>query len=1044
MGVVGLSILLCLLCTTFGEKISVRDTAEGVICRSYAEAKRNGMLESCKRLWLYATIFQPNIESIECRTCKRLVDEKAFTTLRSAISKSEGNSSFACALLDCCSGLSFVLPTLKFDVKSTCDDCKKIVTDLRAMIQDNDTKIAISSYLKKAICYELPLQIVDICKRTIDTYIGLLMDLAGNELDPDPTCALFGLCPAEIIETKKPEGSLKIEAHSWIQRPAPVGFEFFHSRLSYSDAPSDADACTECKNVFSRIRDLTKDPVFDQALKQVVKDSLCESFGYFKAMCEAAVSKEVDSMIDNASNTNITDLCYFFKQCTNGVSPAAKALMASRYRIFAPPSQTSSVSIPFVCPVCEMLLKKVIDLVLNNRSEAAIVWALEEACHMLPSAAQKACIQYVDAYSDLIIREIMAGTAPKLICISFNACDALVAVSAVAGESECKLCEVIVDTIYENLENNATKEDIVKALEIACNYLPHVKNQCTQLVDKYSSQVIDLLVNGVPPKEKIGFCSKIVVAESSVKDGCAICEVVFTELYSKLHDNDTVERVEKLLDHLCKYVPSTYVNTCRSWVEQKTAAIIDLIVQKYSPKEICEELSICYHSVPSESSLGGKCETCQDIIDFIYTRIEDDATADQIEKVLESVCNYLPSESLKTTCHEYVKAYTQILIDMLVRNLPSKVICQELRLCPSDALIKRLCADGPPAWCRDGYTAKLCSQEAFCNEFIWQRLAASDPTSRPPVVRKYDCSKLSTPEERCSDERLMRLCGFEPFCSGYKRPLVEPSDACRFCRNLLTQRLTYGSFALDCSIYVNPLEKKRVCSHHAQNPWWISFALTLNFSLPPYSSARAFDRSRFRDENQLCDEPVESSSMTTNAPFQRVIGDDPCLWGPSVTCRDADIAARCGVTAHCQRHVWRADQPQSRAEKVPGLALVDCSRPLRELCVSSSLRYCGRSIQEQCRQYTASDGVGSEIRHEMCKDRPLSFCSDPRMVKLCGMGEYCEAMSMTPTSPMPPTTEAPRDPRCRLGSAFVCQTYANAVLCDQVEMCRRRFWPQGV
>lgn len=89
-------------------------------------------------------------------------------------------------------------------------------------------------------------------------------------------------------------------------------------------------------------------------------------------------------MIDNASNMNVTDLCYFFKQCTNGVSPAVKALMASRYRIFAPSSQNSNVSIPFVCPVCEMLLKKAIDLVLNNRSEAAIVWALEEVMLNLP------------------------------------------------------------------------------------------------------------------------------------------------------------------------------------------------------------------------------------------------------------------------------------------------------------------------------------------------------------------------------------------------------------------------------------------------------------------------------------------------------------------------------------------------------------------------------------------------------------------------------------------------------------------------------------
>lgn len=66
---------------------------------------------------------------------------------------------------------------------------------------------------------------------------------------------------------------------------------------------------------------------------------------------------------------------------------------------------------------------------------------------MLPSNAQKACIQCVDAYSDLIIREVMAGTAPKLICLSFGACDALVAVATVTGVSsffdhsiDCGLC----------------------------------------------------------------------------------------------------------------------------------------------------------------------------------------------------------------------------------------------------------------------------------------------------------------------------------------------------------------------------------------------------------------------------------------------------------------------------------------------------------------------------------------------------------------------------------------------------------------------------
>lgn len=65
--------------------------------------------------------------------------------------------------------------------------------------------------------------------------------------------------------------------------------------------------------------------------------------------------------------------------------------------------------------------------------------------------------------------------------------------SSLAQESECKLCEVIVDTIYENLENNATKEDIVKALETACNYLPYVKSQVCDSSCYQKSSICSLL-----------------------------------------------------------------------------------------------------------------------------------------------------------------------------------------------------------------------------------------------------------------------------------------------------------------------------------------------------------------------------------------------------------------------------------------------------------------------------------------------------------------------------------------------------------------------
>lgn len=124
-----------------------------------------------------------------------------------------------------------------------------------------------------------------------------------------------------------------------------------------------------------------------------------------------------------------------------------------------------------------------------------------------------------------------------------------------------------------------------------------------------------------------------------------ICEAIVAELYVKLRDNVTVERIEYFLESICSVAPASYADKCRALVEENTAAIIDMIMQNYPPRKVCEELSICYFHRPPKTD---KCDVCKEVIDYIYTRLEDDATADQIEKVLESVCQYMPTNELKS------------------------------------------------------------------------------------------------------------------------------------------------------------------------------------------------------------------------------------------------------------------------------------------------------------------------------------------------------------------------------------------------------------
>lgn len=63
-------------------------------------------------------------------------------------------------------------------------------------------------------------------------------------------------------------------------------------------------------------------------------------------------------------------------------------------------------------------------------------------------------------------------------------------------------------------------------------------------------------------------------------------------------------------------------------------------------KILFKQLGICYGN-PPRSPRDEKCRICQQIVDFIYTKIEDDATAAEIEETLETVCDYMPFGSFK-------------------------------------------------------------------------------------------------------------------------------------------------------------------------------------------------------------------------------------------------------------------------------------------------------------------------------------------------------------------------------------------------------------
>lgn len=84
---VGLFVLLCAFSLVLGESFLFSGAGEASLCRSYFTAKDEGLIEKCKYLWLYATVFQSDIESIDCQSCKNHLKNKDYSALSKILKK---------------------------------------------------------------------------------------------------------------------------------------------------------------------------------------------------------------------------------------------------------------------------------------------------------------------------------------------------------------------------------------------------------------------------------------------------------------------------------------------------------------------------------------------------------------------------------------------------------------------------------------------------------------------------------------------------------------------------------------------------------------------------------------------------------------------------------------------------------------------------------------------------------------------------------------------------------------------------------------------
>ena len=192
-------------------------------------------------------------------------------------------------------------------------------------------------------------------------------------------------------------------------------------------------------------------------------------------------------------------------------------------------------------------------------------------------------------------------------------------------------------------------------------------------------------------------------------DYCAMCQYGMETLYTILENKDNQDEIRNALDTLCEYMPSSISDQCEQYVDAYAEAVIQLILQDFTPQQICAEIGLCTSvSEVVMTVQDTKCVLCEYVIKTLDDLLANNATEAEIKTALEvsttciftmiflslftqflafsyhyfqEVCDYMPS-SVKQECTQFVDMYSDMIIDFLTHQMSPEEVCQQLGLCP--------------------------------------------------------------------------------------------------------------------------------------------------------------------------------------------------------------------------------------------------------------------------------------------------------------------------------------------------------------------------
>ncbi|KAL9645973.1 hypothetical protein ABK040_001080 [Willaertia magna] len=461
--------------------------------------------------------------------------------------------------------------------------------------------------------------------------------------------------------------------------------------------PLECELCQMLVGMAEKTANQSKAQI-EQELLQV-----CTKLGPFEQICDTFVLMQLPDIIDQIIAKEKPSLvCAQIHMCSNSTMVPKVAAKDTG-----------------ICNVCQLVVSQVENWVESNETLQNLETQLEQVCTVVPAQYSAICKYVVDSYLPQFIHNVEQSFPPKKCCQIVGLCSdsaskqqqkpkvvAPVPPIPVNNSTLCPLCKATVNFLKPQVENLDVAQ-VKQQLQFACSFFQ--VEGCQQIVDKAAdilealkdddaqticTKIVDVCpanATAVPQKVSAQLTPYQRFLKAKDEKYCPTCVKIVQYLENLAVSDLTIHELENLADEGCEKLGS-FSGLCKKFVPLAIEELKKLLLEKLTPEVVCSTVKMCTKQEIAKLAVQQAqldlCSSCELVISVADNWLTSNQTEAQVTKVLDLVCDYVPS-GLQSQCLALVNQYEQQLVQLFIAEVFNpQTVCRAVGVCQNKNQIK--------------------------------------------------------------------------------------------------------------------------------------------------------------------------------------------------------------------------------------------------------------------------------------------------------------------------------------------------------------------